>query len=206
MAFNKKEDIFFTLFKDFSEALCAMGNDFSDIMKNYPHVENAADRMKEYESTCDDKKHSIIHKLNDSFVTPFDREDLFTLASQLDDLADYMEDIVSKLEIYNITSMRHEALELSDILVEITHQVNDLFHALPDSKKDRKAVEAVIRINGLEDKGDYVYRQALRKLFHDEKDTLEILKWRELYKLLEDAIDSGEHLADTVEGILTKNA
>lgn len=205
MAFGKKEDVFFTLFKDFSAALSVMGADFSAFLKSFPQTD-ATEKMKEYEASCDEKKHAIMRQLNDSFVTPFDREDLFTMAGQLDDLADYMEDIVSKFKIYNIHTMREEALTLGAILTEITGQVNVLFCALPDSKKDHSASEAVVRINGLEDKGDYVYRQALTRLFHEETDTLEILKWREIYKLLEDAIDSGEHLADTVEGILTKNA
>ena len=206
MAFHKKEDVFFTLFKDFTSFLATMGEEFSAFLKAFPNVPGAADKMKEYESVCDEKKHTIIHKLNDSFVTPFDREDLFTIAEQLDDLADFMEDAVCKFKIYNIHAMREEALTLGEILVDITRQVDALFHALPDSKKTRGAKDAVVRINGLEDKADYVYRQALSRLFHEETDTLEILKWREIYKLLEDAIDAGEHLADTVEGILTKNA
>jgi len=206
MAFGKKEDVFFTLFKDYSGTLLTMGKEFSAYMHSFPGNEHAAEKMKDFESLCDTKKHAIMHQLNDSFVTPFDREDIFTMANQLDDLADFMEDAACKFGIYNIHAMREEALELSKILVDVVEQVDLLFHVLPDNRKNNGAKEAVVRINGLEDKGDYVYRQALSHLFHEEHDTLEILKWRELYKLLEDGIDAGEELADTVEGILTKNA
>ena len=203
---QKKEDVFFTMFKGYSKTLLEMGHKFDEFIDTYPGSESATVEMKNYESLCDTKKHEIITELNDSFVTPFDREDIYAIAGQLDDIADYIEDIVSKFGIYDVSQMRDDAKTLSKILVKLTEQVDMLFQALPESKKTSEVRDAIIRINDLEDQGDVIYRNALSYLFKNEKDAVEIIKWNEMYEMIENAIDSAEHLADTIEGILTKNA
>lgn len=203
---KKKEDIFFTLFKDYTRTLASMGEHFSTFIKNYPDTERSAEIMKSLESECDGKKHKIIWELNESFVTPFDREDIYTIAGQLDDMADFMEDIVSKFYIYNVSVMRKDARELGSIIVEEIALVEKLFQALPDMKNSTEAKECIIGLNNLEEQGDTIYRRALSTLFKEELNPLEVIKWKELYELLEAAIDAGEHLADSVEGTLTKYA
>ena len=91
---KKKDDIFFILFKDFASELSIMSKEFENFCCTFSLDGKAAEIMKDFESQCDSKRHTIMHHLNDSFVTPFDREDIFTLAEQLDDISDYMEDIV----------------------------------------------------------------------------------------------------------------
>ena len=207
MAFGKKtEDIFFTLFKDYAAELSIMGKEFENMCTNFSKTGKGAEIMKDFESQCDSKKHIIINQLNDSFVTPFDREDIFAIAGQLDDIADFMEDIACKFMLYNLDFLREEALQLSGIIVKMTSQVNALFKALPESKKGYEVKEAIISINDLEDKGDIIYRNALARLFREETDPIEVIKWKDLYEILENCIDAGEHLADTVEGIMAKNA
>lgn len=207
MAFKqKKEDVFFTLFKDFAAELSIMGKQFEAFCQSFDPEGKSAEIMKDMESQCDSKKHIIINELNDSFVTPFDREDIFTIAGQLDDVADLMEDIMCKFHLYNIPVLREEALQLVNIIVKETAQIGELFKALPDSKKGYEVKESIISLNNLEDQGDIIYRESLGKLFREESDPVEILKWKDLYELLENAIDAGEHLADTVEGIMAKNA
>ena len=203
---RKKEDIFFTLFKDFAAEISIMGKQFESFCNTYSADSRAAEIMKDFESQCDSKKHILINQLNDSFVTPFDREDIFALAGQLDDLADYMEDIVCKFGLYDVHTLREDAGQLVSVIVKITGQINALFKALPESKKGYEVKEAIISINDLEDQGDVIFRNSLAKLFREEKDPVEIIKWKDIYELLEDTIDAGEHLADTVEGILSKNA
>ena len=206
MAFGKKkEDIFFTLFKDYSKKLSEMSEKFAEFIDSYPSGDYTVE-LKNMESLCDSKKHGIISELNDSFVTPFDREDIFTIAGQLDDIADFMEDIVNKFSIYNISYMPDAAKELGRIIVKLVAEVDRLFNVLPESQKSGEARDAIICINDLEDQGDIIFRKALADLFRNEKDAIEIIKWNEMYEMLEDAIDSAENLADTVEGILTKNA
>ena len=203
---KNKEDIFFTLFKDFASELSIMGKEFESIITHYAADGKGAEIMKDFESQCDSKKHIIIDQLNDSFVTPFDREDIFTVAGQLDDIADYMEDIACKLGLYNVNVLREETHAFAAIIVKMTGQIRDLFLALPDKKRRFEVKEAIISLNALEDQGDAVFRDALARLFREEKDAVEVIKWKDLYELMEDTIDSGEHLADTVEGILAKYA
>lgn len=203
---KKKEDIFFTLFKDFSAELSIMGKEFGNICNTFSADSKSAEIMKDFESQCDSKKHIIINQLNDSFITPFDREDIFAIAGLLDDIADYMEDIVCKFGLFNVKTLREDAKLLVSIILKMTNQINTLFIALPESKKGYEVKEAVISLNDLEDQGDIIYRNSLARLFREESDPIEIVKWKEIYELLEDTIDAGEHLADTVEGIMSKNA
>lgn len=203
---KKKEDIFFTLFKDFAAEISIMGKEFGSFCDTFASDSNAAEIMKDFESQCDSKKHIIINQLNDSFVTPFDREDIFTLAGQLDDISDYMEDIACKFGLYNVSTLRDDARQFISIIVRMTAQISVLFKALSEPKKSYEVKEAIISLNALEDEGDAVFRKALARLFREEKDPIEVIKWKDLYELLEDTIDSGEHLADTVEGIMAKYA
>jgi Phosphate transport regulator (distant homolog of PhoU) len=203
---KKKEDIFFTLFKEFSQSLKEMAVEFGKFFNGFPADPGYAVILKEFETKCDIKKHRIMEELNSSFVTPFDREDIFAISEQLDDIADFMEDIVSKFGTLNVTDMRDYAKEFCGIIIEMVNSVDRLFIALPDSKHTGDTKTAIIEMNELEDKGDIVYNHALSDLFRNEKDPIEIIKWKEIYEQLEGTLDAGEHLADTIEGILTKNA
>ena len=203
---KKKEDQFFRLFKDFAETLDKMGSDFGEIINHYHNVERAIADMKMTESECDVKSHAILDALNESFITPFDREDIFKIANQLDDLADYMEDTASKLQIYDVDQMKDDAVEMGNLIDDATSKVKILFEMLPDNKKHNKASKAIIEINRMENLGDAVFRRALWKLFREESDPIEIIKWKDIYENLEDTLDACEHLADTVKGVLVKNA
>lgn len=203
---KKKEDVFFTLFKDFASELSIMGKEFENFFNTFSADSRAAEIMKAFESQCDSKKHAIINQLNDSFVTPFDREDIFALADQLDDIADFLEDIVCKFGLYNVSTLRDDAKDFIRIIVLMTEQIRSLFNALPDFKNGNEVKTSVISINALENEGDVLFRKALATLFREESDPIEIIKWKDMYELLEDTLDAGEHLADTVEGIMAKYA
>lgn len=135
---NRKESIFFVMFKDFAGALTGMGEDFAAIINDYSNVERIIAAMKMAESDCDSKCHDILQELNESFVTPFDREDIFSIANQMDDLADYMEDIASKFTIYEIRNLRSDAVEMGNIISDATKQVKILFDELPNPKRPRR--------------------------------------------------------------------
>ena len=206
MAFGrKKEDVFFTMFKDFSNSLVIMGDNFSKVINDYNNVERLIADLKIAESECDVKKHAIMEKLNESFVTPFDREDIICIAGQLDDIADYMEDIANKLLIYDVKALRDDAVEMGNLIVDSIAQVKVIFEGLADSKKSDRTKAAIIEINRLENIADAVFRRAIPKLFKEEN-AIEIIKWKDIYEGLEDAIDACEHLADSVEGVMMKNA
>ena len=202
---RKKENQFLKLFKDFADTLDQMGNDFGSIIRNYENVERAIADMKMTESECDEVSHAILDELNKSFITPFDREDIFTIANQLDDIADYLEDTASKLQIYDIDHIKNDAVEMADLIDDATSKIKILFDVLPESKKKSKITETIIEINRLENLGDAVFRRALWKLFRDEEDPIEIIRWKDIYDNLENTLDACEHLADTLRGVVIKN-
>ncbi len=207
MAFKRKrEDIFFIMFKDFAEALVEMGESFGKVINDYGNAEDQIAELKALESECDVKKHKILGQLNESFITPFDREDIVLIADQLDDIADYMEDIANKFVIYDVKVLREDAVEMGNIIVESTLHVKIIFDGLADSKKSDATKTAIVEINRLEDLADAIFRRAIAKLFREEKDPVEIIRWNGIYEGLEDALDACEHLADSVEGVMMKNA
>lgn len=202
---RKKENQFLKLFKDFADTLDQMGNDFGSIIRNYENVERAIADMKMTETECDEVSHAILDELNKSFITPFDREDIFTIANQLDDIADYLEDTASKLQIYDVDHIKNDAMEMADLIDDATSKIKILFDILPESKKTCKITEIIIEINRLENLGDAVFRRALWKLFRDEEDPIEIIRWKDIYENLENTLDACEHLADTLRGVVIKN-
>ena len=141
------------------------------ILLDNQHERAIAD-MKMTESECDDLSHVLLEEMNKSFITPFDREDIFTITNQLDDIADYIEDTASKLQIYGVESIRDDAKELGNLIDDATSEVARLFIVLPESRKNRDAMENIIEINRLENLGDAVFRRALGKLFGKRRDTL----------------------------------
>ena len=205
---KRKEDLFFTRFKDYAVTLREMGEKFNEFMEAFPEdLDKNTDMLKAFESECDGKKHTIMEELYNSFVTPLDREDIFSMAEKMDDVADCIEDVSSKFRIFNVHEMTPEAAEMGKLIYEITQNIEIMFNALPDGVKNPDLRNAIIALNNLEDKGDVIYRNALTQLFRSgDMDAVDIIKWKELYELLEISIDSGEELADVVEGIMTKNA
>ena len=202
---KKKEDMFFNMFRDFAGSLDEMGSNLNGIITDYHNVERAIADMKMTESECDVKSHAILNELNESFITPFDREDIFAIANQMDDIADYMEDAASKFQIYDVTDIKNDAVEMGNLINDSTSRIRKLFETLPYSKKNDETFASIIEINRYENLGDEVYRRALSKLFRQESDPIEIIKWKDIYETLEDTLDACEHLADTVRGVLVKN-
>ena len=207
MAFGKKkEDVFFVMFRDFAKAIAVMGDNFGEIINNYNNIERTVAEMKIAETECDGRSHKILAQLNESFVTPFDREDIYSIVGQLDDIADYLEEAASKFIIYDVKELRHDAKELGNLITDACHQVDALFDVISNPKATDEAKKAIIEINRLENLGDAVFRRALTKLFSEESDAIEVIRWKDIYETFEDTLDGCEHLADTVEGVMMKNA
>ena len=203
---KKKEDPFFVMLRAYAAKLTEMAEVFDGFLARYPAVDGVAEELKAFESDCDGRKHAIVHELYNSFVTPFDREDIFTLADQLDDLADFMEEIACRFYIYNVTVLRPEAAEMGALLTRMVRAVERMMSNLGDKKADGPARAAIVEINDIENEGDALYRRALAALFREETGPIDVIRWKNLYETMENALDAGEHLADTVEGIFAKNA
>ncbi len=164
-------------------------------------------RLKEIEHEGDVTTHETYGKLNKTFLTPFDREDLHQLAAQLDEILDWIEEAGQRFGIYKITEPRPEASRLAGIIVQATKELDlAIRHLRAHSKQAPQIHRHLIEINRLENEGDQIYRQAVSRLFEEEGlRTITILKWKETFDALESAIDACEHAAHVIDSVLVKH-
>jgi predicted phosphate transport protein (TIGR00153 family) len=161
-----------------------------------------ADEIKEVEHKCDFLTHEIIQRLNRTFVTPIDREDIHALARSLDDVMDAIDASASLVRLYRLDSVRFGARELAKIVTACTHEVH---LALAGLEKSRGVAVHSIEINRLENEADRQHHQAVSRLFDEERDPIVVMKWKETLDFLEDATDRCEDVANVLEGVMVKN-
>jgi predicted phosphate transport protein (TIGR00153 family) len=162
-----------------------------------------ADEIRVVEHNCDELTHQIIQRLNRTFVTPIDREDIHALARTLDDVMDAIDAAATLFPLYNIVKVRFGAVELAASIAQQADQLRLAVEALDG----RKGVpERIVEIHTLEHEADILHRQAVQQLFGDERDPIVIIQWKEILDLLEAATDAGEAVADVLEGIVLKHS
>ncbi|HET6298124.1 MAG TPA: DUF47 family protein [Kribbella sp.] len=162
-----------------------------------------AAQMKDAEHAADETTHSIIRRVNSTFVTPFDREDIYRLASDLDDVMDYMEEAVDSVHLFALEKLPEEVAEQIEVLQRAATLTAD---AMPRLRTMKDLAEYWIEINRLENTGDAVHRRLIARLFSGEYDALTVMKVKTVVDLLEAAIDAFEHVANTVEQIAVKES
>ena len=168
---------------------------------DYP-VWDKADEIKEVEHKCDFLTHEIIQRLNRTFVTPLDREDIHTLARSLDDVMDAIDAAATLVRLYRLDTVRFGARELAQIITACTKQVRLAVDAM---ERHQGVVPHAVEINRLENEADRTHQQAVSRLFDDERDPIVVLKWKEMLDLLEDATDRCEDVANVLEGVVVKH-
>jgi predicted phosphate transport protein (TIGR00153 family) len=162
-----------------------------------------ADEIKEVEHKCDFLTHEIIQRLNRTFVTPLDREDIHTLARSLDDVMDAIDASATILRLYHIDTVRPGARELAHIIFDSAAELVQAIKAL----EGRKGVaERAVEINRLENEADRAHQAAVQTLFQEERDAIVIIKWKEIFDFLEQATDRCEDVANVLEGVVVKHA
>jgi hypothetical protein len=179
----------------------------SDLVKDFSNVPLKAKRIKDIEHEADLITHETIEKLNKTFVTPLDREDIHGLISSLDNILDHVEAAADKFSLYRIPEVQPDAVLLADILIHSVKEVQTTIGQLRNLKQADIILKHCIEINRLENEGDFVYRSAIAKLFEDHaNDPLNVIKWKEVYESIENAIDSCEDVANVIEGVTLKNS
>ena len=146
--------------------------------------------------------HDIIHRLNQTFVTPFDREDIIALASGFDDIVDFIEEVADFLGLYRIEAPTEQAQRMARVLHESTRQLNE---ALPRLRRLGDINHFVVEVNRLENDGDRILREAVASLFDHGIDPMMVIRWKDIYERLEDAIDATETAVNIMAGIIIKN-
>jgi predicted phosphate transport protein (TIGR00153 family) len=161
-----------------------------------------ADEIKEVEHKCDSLTHEIIQRLNRTFVTPLDREDIHTLARSLDDVMDAIDASAAVVRLYRLKSVRFGARELAQIITTSTEQIRLALKALEQKKG---LITHAVEINRLENEADRIHQQALSQLFEEEPDPISVIKWKETLDFLEAATDRCEDVANVLEGVMVKH-
>ena len=199
--FPKEED-FFLLFRR-QAALVRQGTDLlHEMVEKFDNLEARAKQLKEVEHEADIVTHELFERLNRSFITPLEREDIHDLASGLDDVLDAAEAIGTRIVLFKITSPTPEALQLTSILARCGTQIEQ---AVDQLKGLKNLMSFTIEINRLENEADTISRQVVADLFDGTHDLLDVMRWRELYGRLEGAADKCEDVANTIEAIVVKN-
>jgi len=167
-----------------------------------PPIADKAHEIREVEHKCDFLAHEIIQRLNKTFVTPIDREDIHAMARALDDVMDAIDDVAALIPLYHIKSARPGVRELTRIVLASTEQIELAVQAL---EKRSGVLERAVEINRLENEADRAHQRAVGQLFDEERDPIAVVKWKEILDVLEDATDRCEDVANLLENIVVKH-
>ena len=205
MRFFPKEIDFFEIFDRAALNVTKAATLLVSLMENFDNVDARAKEIYEVEQDGDMLTHEIMKKLNKTFITPIDREDLHALASSLDDVLDLIWASVDRMAVFKITEPTKEAIAMSKDLLATAEVIHKAIQKLKE-KNYSYVQEYCIEINRLENRIDRAFRDALGALFNDVKDPILIIKWKEIYEHLEDASDKCEDVANVLEAIVLKHA
>ena len=205
MAFSllPREDEYFVLFSQMTEKIQQASNALVEMMQSGSgSFESLARRVKDYEHECDELTHRITVKLNKSFITPFDREDIFALIVALDDVCDYIDAGARAILMYDIKEVSDHVKHFAKVIQRLAMEINSAVSML---SKPEGLNEHIVEIHRLENEADDVYFRAIGELFHTETDPMTVIKLKELYEILENATDRCESVANIIESIILKH-
>jgi len=198
-----KDTSFFEMFAAMSNNLIDAARALVDLFADYHNAESKIEDIRRIEHRGDEMTHSIMRKLNQTFITPFDREDIHTLASSLDDVVDFINAACARIVMYRITDPPAEAGQLARLILA---QCEELEKAVSHLQKSDDVLRHCVEINRLENEADQVSRVAIARLFDHETNPITLIKIKELLEFLETATDKAEDVADVLETIVLKNA
>ena len=200
--FMPREEDFFSLFQQSSKNVIEGGRLLKELMDNYQDVSAKVSRIKDIEHQGDEITHEIVRRLNLTFITPLDREDIHDLTCALDDILDEIDAVADLFLIYKIGNPTEAAVKLADILYQASVAVGKGIDQLAEGNLD--ANHSNIQVNSLENEADRLSRNAISTLFDEEKDPITVLKWKEIYESFETGTDCCEDVANVLERIALK--
>lgn len=200
------DDSFYEFFSRAAQNLVRGTDLLSELAVPGADVQSVSERLVEVEHDSDAITHELYKKINSSFITPFDREDIYRLGSLLDDVMDHLEAVGSLLYLYGLTKLPSLPREIHEIVKVLDQQSRLTADAMPRLKSMKDLEPYWVECNRLENEGDSAYRMALVRLFSGEYDALTVLKMKEVVDELEAACDAFEHVANTVETIVVKES
>jgi predicted phosphate transport protein (TIGR00153 family) len=194
---------FFDLFERAGVNIVHAAELLDEMLASYPESAELAGEIRAAEHEGDHITHDVIKRLNQTFVTPIDREDILHLTSALDDIVDYIEEVADYLGLYKIEAPMSQAQRLAGVLLDATRQIAA---AIPLIRGFKDINEYMVEVHRLENEGDRIVREAIASLFESGIDPMVVIRWKDIFERLENAIDSTERAAFILEGIVIKNA
>ncbi len=198
-----RETKFYDMFAEMSANLTDGARLMVEILRDFRDIPARVQKLKDIEHRGDDMTHEVITRLNQTFITPFDREDIHKLASSLDDVLDFLNSAGDRLVLYKINAAPPEAEKLAQLIVKQCEQLHD---AVKNLDKHDHVLEHCVEINRLENEADSVSRAAIGRLFDQERDPITLIKLKELFEVLETATDKAEDAANVLESVVLKSA
>lgn len=203
----KGDKFYFENFYETSLILKSAAEYLTECLKNFEEtkIEKMLLKMHELEHSADKKHHAMNEALIKAFVTPVDREDLDLLSVRLDDVADKLEEVIQKFYVYDIKTIRPDAILFSEKLVDACDLVSKMMDEFKAFKKSKKIRELIIEINSAEEECDSLFLESMRNLTKEGGDVLELMSWRKIYECLEACADACEHVGNCVGSVIMKN-
>lgn len=205
MAFSllPREDEYFVLFTQITEKIQEASSILVEMLQsNGENLETFTKRIKDTEHSCDELTHKLTIKLNKSFITPFDREDIYTLTVALDDVCDYIDAGARAIVMYDIKEFNDYSVNLAKVIQKQSASINAAISIL---KKPTEMNTHIVEIHRLENEADEIYFRAIGELFRNSTDALSVIRYKELYEILENATDRCESVANIIESIILKH-
>jgi uncharacterized protein len=197
---------FFDLFEEDAKNLVAGAKQLQYMLDNYDQAPRHVKKLESYEHEGDRITHELMAELNRTFVTPLDREDIHALASSMDTVMDQIEAAADIMVLYGVARPTEPAKLLASIIVDCAEEIHQAISLLRSRHNIRGILTHCVEINRLENEADEVRKSVLAALFREEKDVIALIKWKEIYELLEAATDESEDVADVLQAIVLKNA
>ncbi|ABR33946.1 MULTISPECIES: DUF47 domain-containing protein [Clostridium] len=202
---NPKEDKFYKMFIEAAQNVEEGAKVLRESLNSLSNIELNVSKIEELEHNGDRLVNVMVKELNDSFITPFDREDMYLLIKRLDDILDLINSTIHRFVMFNVTESTEPAKYLADMIIKSTKLISELMDELHLIAGKNNINEKIVTINQIESEVDRLFRNTVGDLFRNEKDPIEIIKWKEIYQILENTIDKCEKIANIVEGVVIKN-
>jgi len=204
---RKKENEYYRGFVDSVEYSCRAAAMLRDRLTDFrPHeLKKSISELHGIEHEADVKKHELMRRLVKEFITPIEREDIMALCEKIDDVTDAIDDVLMHIYMNNITVLRDDLIPFTDLIIKCCDTLKSIMAEFPSFKRSEKLIKQIIALNTLEEEGDQLYMNAMRRLHTQSRDTIEIITWREIYELMEKCCDACEHAANVVESVIMKN-
>jgi predicted phosphate transport protein (TIGR00153 family) len=200
-----REEKFFDLFEELVNKIEEGGELFLEMVQAYDYTEQRITKLKEIEHEADVITHRTYEKMHKTFLTPIDREDIYDLVNKMDSILDMIEASAARMGLYKVKEPAAEIIDQAKILNSAIKKLKIIIPALRDMKNSKMILDACVEINTLENEGDIVLRVTIAKLFECQEDPIELIKWKEIFERIEEAIDVCEDVSNIVEGIVLKH-